>query len=231
MTAAPKNFSFNLTLIDHAIVNELQEALEHIMPEIMSDNHLLERNGYGQFRWNPIIAQLRDKCQHLGWLELNICPRGGWKTPVLFHHSSGYIFTLMTEDTFKGIQRRKDKGKHYLCGAAYFNEELEAQYEQLELALPGVSADLEECVYRSQEQLAQAIHAEVGEIKGHILVLFDTYSDRLLGVRAVRLTHSLEISNEEENWSHFIGMPYAADLTITPQQNDIEDEETLVELL
>lgn len=42
MTAAPKNFSFNLTLIDHAIVNALQEALEHIMPEIMSDNHLLE---------------------------------------------------------------------------------------------------------------------------------------------------------------------------------------------
>ena len=109
MIGSQKNFSFNLTLIDHAIVNALQEALEHIMPEIMSDHHLLERNGYGQFRWNPIIAQLRDKCQHLGWLELNICPRGGWKTPVLFHHSSGYIFTLMTEDTFKGIQRRKDK--------------------------------------------------------------------------------------------------------------------------
>ena len=36
MTAAPKNFSFNLTLIDHAIVNALQEALEHIMPEIMT---------------------------------------------------------------------------------------------------------------------------------------------------------------------------------------------------
>lgn len=97
--------------------------------------------------------------------------------------------------------------------------------------MPGVSADLEECVYRSQEQLAQAIHAEVGEIKGHILVLFDTYCDRLISVRAVRLTHSLEISNEEENWSHFIGMPYAAGLNIIPQQNDTEDEGTLVELL
>lgn len=231
MIGSHKNFSFNLTLIDHAIVNALQEALEHIMPEIMSDHHLSERNGYGQFRWNPIITQLRDKCQHLGWLELNICPRGGWKTPVLFHHSSGYIFTLMTEDTFKGVQQRKDKGKHYLCGAAYFNEKLEAQYEQLELSLPGVSADLEDCVYRSQEQLAWAIHAEIGEIKGHILVLFDTYCDRLISVRAVRLTHSLEISNEEENWSHFIGMPYAAGLNTIPQQNDTEDEGTLVELL
>lgn len=231
MIGSHKNFSFNLTLIDHAIVNALQEAIEHIMPEVMSDHHLSERNGYGQFRWNPIITQLRDKCQHLGWLELNICPRGGWKTPVLFHHSSGYIFTLMTEDTFKGVQQRKDKGKHYLCGAAYFNEKLEAQYEQLELSLPGVSADLEDCVYRSQEQLARAIHAEIGEIKGHILVLFDTYCDRLISVRAVRLTHSLEISNEEENWSHFIGRPYAAGLNIIPQQNDTEDEGTLVELL
>ena len=118
-----------------------------------------------------------------------------------------------------------------MCGAAYFNEKLEAQYEQLELSLPGVSADLEDCVYRSQEQLARAIHAEIGEIKGHILVLFDTYCDRLISVRAVRLTHSLEISNEEENWSHFIGMPYAAGLNVIPQQNDTEDEGTLVELL
>ena len=50
MIGSHKNFSFNLTLIDHAIVNALQEALEHIMPEIMSDHHLSERNGYGQFR-------------------------------------------------------------------------------------------------------------------------------------------------------------------------------------
>ena len=61
--------------------------------------------------------------------------------------------------------------------------------------------------------------------------MFDTYCDRLISVRAVRLTHSLEISNEEENWSHFIGMPYAAGLNIIPQQNDTEDEGTLVELL
>ena len=56
MIASQNNFSFNLALIDHAIVNALQEALEHIMPEIMSDHHLSERNGYGQFRWNPIIV-------------------------------------------------------------------------------------------------------------------------------------------------------------------------------
>lgn len=97
------------------------------------------------------------------------------------------FLTLRTEDTFKGIQRRKDKGKHYLCGAAYFNEELDAQYEQLKLVLPGVSADLEECVYRSQEQLAQSIHAEVGEIKDISWFCSILIVDRLLGVRAVVL--------------------------------------------
>lgn len=231
MTGSQREFSFDLPLIARAIVDALQVALEQVMPDIMHDNNLLERNGYGQFRWNPIIAQLRDKCQHIGWLEMDICQRGAWKAPVLFHHSSGNIFTLMTEETFKTIQHRKDKGKHYLCGAAHFNGELEAQYEQLELSLPGVHSDLAECVYRSQEQLARAVHAEVSEIRGHILVLFDSYDDRLLSVRAVRLTHSLEISTEEERWSHFIDMPYATDTAVIPIQNDMEVEEDLVELL
>ena len=53
-------FSFNLDKLDHAIVASLQTALEHVMPEIMAEHNLVERNGYGQFRWNAIIAQLRN---------------------------------------------------------------------------------------------------------------------------------------------------------------------------
>lgn len=231
MNETTENFSFNLLGIDHAIVDALRLALEDVMPEIMSDNNLIERNGYGQFRWNVIIAQLREKCQHLGWLDINVCPRGAWKTPVLFHLTSRNIFTLMTENTFRTVQKRKDKEKHYLCGAASFNQSVKAQYEQLELELPGISTDMEKWVVQSQEQLAKAIHADVGEIEGHILVLFDIYNDKLLTVRAVRLTQSLEISTEEENWSQYIGMPYAADQEVEPQQNNEDDEEDLVELL
>lgn len=225
------DFSFNLSELDHAIVAGLRLALEDVMPEIMSDNNLIERNGYGQFRWNVIIAQLRDKCQHLGWLDLNVCPRGAWKLPVLFHLMSRYILTLMTEDTFRTVQKRKDKGKHYLCGAANFNQNLEPQYEQLKLDLPDVSADTTKWVVQSQEQLAKAIHADIGEIAGHILVLFDVHSDRLLTVRAVRLTQSLEISTEEEDWSRYINIPYGTDHEIEPQRNNEDDGEELVELL
>lgn len=225
-------FSFHLDGVDHAIVDALRLALENIMPEIMIDNNLIERNGYGQFRWNVIIAQLRDKCRHLGWFDVSICPRGGWKTPVLFHPASRNILTLMTEDTFKDVQRRKDKGKHYLCGGASFNSGVKPKYEQLEMALPGVPADLGEWVAKSREQLAKAIYADVGDIAGHILVLFDVRNDRLLSVRAVRLTHSLEISTEEEDWSRYIKIPYAANQAVEPQQTNMnEDEEDLVELL
>ena len=230
-TYMQKDFSFNLATIDHMIVNALQVALGNVMPDIMRDNNLTEHNGYGQFRWNVIIAQLRDKCKYIGRLELDTCKRGAWKTPVLFNMDSGFIFTFMTEKTFISLQRRKDKGKHYLCGAANFNEELKPQYEQLKLNLPGISFDLKDCVYRSQEQLAQAIHAEIGEIKGHILVLFDVEADKLLSVRAVRLTHSLEISTEEENWSKFIDKPYNAGIIVSPQENNNDNEDDLVELL
>lgn len=231
MTKITENFSFNLDAVDRAIVEALRTALEDVMPDIMSDNNLLERNGYGQFRWNVIIAQLRDKCQHIGWFEMGICSRGAWKTPVLFHPASRNILTLMTEDTFTTVQRRKDKGKHYLCGGSSFNQNVEAQLEQMELCLPGILPETEKWVAKSREQLADAVRVDVGEIEGHILVLFNAHDDKLLSVRAVRLTQELEISTEEEDWSDYIRMPFAANEMVEPNQNSIEEEEELVELL
>lgn len=226
-----RDFTFNLNDIAHAVVAALRLALEVVMPGIMDDNNLTERNGYGQFRWNPIITQLRERCQHLGWVEFNVCRRGAWRLPVLFHAASRYLFTFMTEDTLKVVQCRKDKGKHYLCGGASYNQGVKAKYEQLELELPGVLPDMEKWVAKSREELADAVCASVGEIKGHILVLFDTHVDKLLTVRAVRLTPSLEISTEEEDWTKYICMPYAANQEVEPQQNNAGDEEELVELL
>ena len=55
MNQDSNNFSFNLNGVDRTIVESLRLALEVIMPGIMDDNNLAERNGYGQFRWNPII--------------------------------------------------------------------------------------------------------------------------------------------------------------------------------
>lgn len=231
MNQDSNNFSFMLNGVDRAIVDALRLALEVVMPGIMDDNNLTERNGYGQFRWNPIITQLREKCQHLGWIDFNVCRRGAWKTPVLFHATLRDLITFMTEDTFKTVQRRKDKGSHYLCGGASFNQNIKAKYEQLELELPGVLPDMEKWVAKSREELAVAVGASVGEIEGHILVLFDAQVDRLLTVRAVRLTPSLEISTEEENWTQYIRIPYAADKEIELQQNKEDDEEELVELL
>ena len=62
-------------------------------------------------------------------------------------------------------------------------------------------------------------------------MLFDVHVDRLLSVRAVRLTPTLEISTEVEDWTQYIRMPYAANQGIEPQQNNEGDEEELVELL
>lgn len=231
MNQDSNNFSFNLNGVDRAIADALRLALEVVMPGIMDDNNLTERNGYGQFRWNPIIAQLREKCQHLGWIDFNVCRRGAWKTPVLFHVASKDLITFMTEGTLKTVQRRKDKGNHYLCGGASFNQNVKAKYEQMELKMPGVLPDMEKWVAKSREELADAVSTSVEEIEGHILVLFDANVDRLLTVRAVRLTPPLEISTEEEDWTKFIRMPYSANKEIEPQKNNESDEEELLELL
>ncbi len=214
-----------------AIVESLRSALEDQMPEMMFSYGLQERNGHGQFRWNFVITALRDKCKHLGWTNIfGVCKRGAWKTPVLFHTGSRYLITFMTETTFATVQRRKDKGKHYLCGGASFNQNVEPQYEQLELDLPPVACDSGMWIAQSREQLAQAVHTSVGEIQGHILVLFDVHGDKLLSVRAVRLTPDLAISTEEENWSGYILLPFVSDYKVELPANDDEDED-LVELL
>ena len=75
------------------------------------------------------------------------------------------------------------------------------------------------------------MHLDVGEINGHILVRFDVHDDKLLSVRAVRVTSDLAISTEEEDWSKYIRMPYEAAQTVVPQQNDDDEGESLVELL
>jgi len=97
--------------------------------------------------------------------------------------------------------------------------------------LPPVERTAEKWVAESREQLASAVHLDVGEINGHILVLFDVHDDKLLSVRAVRVTSDLAISTEEEDWSKYIRMPYEATQTVVPQQNDDDEGESLVELL
>ncbi len=84
MEMTGNSFKFGLDIIDHVIVEALRQALENVMPDIMIDNNLQERNGYGQFRWNAIIAQLREKCQHLGWLDLEFASEGRGRLPFCF---------------------------------------------------------------------------------------------------------------------------------------------------
>lgn len=82
-----------------------------------------------------------------------------------------------------------------------------------------------------REQLAAAVNLDVGEINGHILVVFDEKNDKLISVRAVRLTKDLEISIEEEDWTKYIRMPYITDQAIEPQLDSDDEDEMLVELL
>ena len=227
-----KAFSFNLNLVDKWIVKTLKEAIEISMPEIMADNDLDYKNGYGQFRWNVIIKHLNAMCRCIGWVECGVCDRASWKLPVLYHDASKYIITLMTESRFKDIQRQKGKARHYLCGAASFNNNIQAKYEQLCLDIPKIGSDNGDYIIRSRKDLVKAVGKDESFILGHILVLFDVFNDKLLKVRAVRVTKDLEISTEEEDWSRFISDDVAENKVVEPQYVESNDEEdTLVELL
>jgi len=230
MSKGKRAFPF-LSKIGHAIVESIRLAIEDVMPEIMQEHNLVERNGHGQFRWNPIISCLRDKCDQIGWFSLGTCKRGGWRVPVLFHPASNYILTLMTESNLKVVQKNKDKGQHYLCAASAKNMDTTAKEEQLKLDLPPIGKDASRWIAETQEQLAECVRTTVGNIEGHILIVFDTSGDNLSSVRAVRLTPSLEESTEEEDWSQYIRMPYSSYEVVEPRNLQNEDDgEVLVEL-
>ena len=231
MDSTLSGFSFNLQPLDHMIVEAIRKSIESIMPDIMDDFSLTERNGYKHFRWNPIISSLREFCHHLGWVEIGTCKRGAWVLPILFHPASRHIITLMTEETFKRAQRKKDKGTYYLCAAASFNKSVHPKHEQLSLNLPPIDEVDRKWIAHTQEQLATCVNASVGEISGHILVIFQEIADKITSVRAVRLTEKLELSTEEENWSKLIHEAYSTEVEVIPPPNDDNGEdEPLVEL-
>ena len=127
---------FMLDGLEQIITRAIQTALEVVMPSIMEDYNLEQRNGYGQFRWNAIISLLQKECIHVGWIDFGLCKRGGWVVPVLFHPKTSRLITLMTEERLSDMQRKRDKGKHYLCGASVFNQGLIPQEEQIMMDLP-----------------------------------------------------------------------------------------------
>ena len=228
MHSSTCNFSFDMEDLSIGIVDSLKEALEHEMVDIVDEFGYGTRLGYGQFRWNPIIKHLSLMCDHLGWVEFSKLRRGAWRAPVLFCPAKHVLLTLMTESTFKDLQRKKNNKGHYLYGCASFNSDIEA--EQTCIDLPDETNSSEKWIVQTREQLARAVQADVGDIAGHILVLFDVVNDVVVKVRAVRLTPELEISQEEEDWSPYIKAPYDANRHVEPQQNDDEDEEQFVTL-
>lgn len=124
-----------------------------------------------------------------------------------------------------------DKGKHYLYGGASYNYGVEAAHEQLTLDLSTTPVNMGKWIAKSREQLSNAVRLDVGDITGHILVLFDVRVDKLISVRAVRLTPALEISTEQEDWSKYITNMYLPSQLIAPQSTTDDEEEELVELL
>ena len=81
MKFTSKHACLGLAEIDRTIVEALRYALEELFPEMMQTYHITERNGYGQYKWNFIIAQLKAVCSHLGWIDMDSVkePRGNYR--------------------------------------------------------------------------------------------------------------------------------------------------------
>lgn len=130
--------------------------------------------------------------------------RGPWEMVVIFERTTRNIFTFMRERRFSEIRERQRRRKrmHYLdIVAKRFNKELLANGRQLQI-FPHVFSDesrLEELV----RTFLCDLEGNVSLVRHHVLVLFETVGYQLSHIRAVRITPTLDVA-QEQDWTSYI---------------------------
>ena len=98
--------------VRHAIANGIFTAITNDIPEIIQENNLPTSNGVGLFRWNYINRNISENLG--GLLQTSLPKRGPFQFLLLFDETTGFTFSIMSEQNFTRLQRRQPENLHYL---------------------------------------------------------------------------------------------------------------------
>lgn len=132
--------------------------------------------------------------------------RGPWELLVVFEKSTQCILTFMREKRFAELHKLQHKRArmHYVdMLAKQFNVSLLSDQQQLSF-VPHSFSD-EDRLAELVQTMLHDLESEVGIVRHHVLVLFETEGYQLTHIRAVMVTPSLDIAqNSEQDWSQYI---------------------------
>ncbi len=204
-------------------VSGIFDAISHDIPELIQENNLPTTNGAGQFRYNYINKNLKTNLQD--HFQITVQKRGPWKFPIFFDINTGLTFSVTSENNLHRLRKNKHGKMHYLEALSCHNperKEIEGQVCMEEIKTKKNYSEL--------EKLREVLLIDfAGNIKDHVLILFDYNGFIVTSVRAVVLNPDLGVIYSE-NWSSYLGSSFEVNTLLLNYTDSFEEEVTLVKV-
>ena len=198
------------------IANAIFRSVSQDMPEMIDENHLTTSLGSGLFRWNFIIRELSDAFD--AEFEMALQPRGAWKLPLLRDTVSNLSFSIMTERTFRRLQKARSEHIHYL-EALVCNNKVRRPIEG-QFCIPGFEHSRDSSIL--EELRTCLLSSFSGIVEEHVLVLFDYDYSYVTSARAVLLTPKLEVALSED-WTRFLKNTFVSHNSVLVEMQEVAE--------
>jgi len=130
--------------------------------------------------------------------------RGPWEIALVYDRATGFLFTLMREKRFNELQSNvtKRRNMHYVdLLVRHLNSDLVSNVGQTRL-FPIYFED-EDKMAENVQKILLGFSEDVGEIKRHAIILFDSSKYNLTSVRAIMVDSNLNPVSEWD-WTKYI---------------------------
>jgi len=150
--------------------------------------------------------------------------RGSWEIVVIYEDETGFLFTLMREKRFGELQSGilKRRKMHYFdLLVRHLNPDLLASVGQI--MLYPAHFDDEDKLAENVQKILSGFSSDIGKIKRHVMILFDSANYSLTSVRAVMVDPNLNVVTEQD-WTKYIpvqesNIPEKVDNPHAPENN------------
>ena len=193
-----KNRMGIIRCLSEAVGDDVKGCLRR---ENISDKY---SNGKKFMKWDFINRNLIMNFS-AGNLTAEYARRGAWYMVPIYDKETGTIYTVMREDRFREIQRKRTKRKkaHYIDALVQsFNFDLKATVVGQLSLFEEQSFERDE-IKSIIEDIIKGFDVDKTIIKRYKTILFEEYHSELTAIRCCVLDTSLQVV-EEEDWSAYI---------------------------
>jgi hypothetical protein len=130
--------------------------------------------------------------------------RGPWQLVIIYESATGILYTVMREKRFCELRKEihKRSNMHYEdILVRHLNSDLVAPVGQL--AIFPIQFNDEDKLAENVQKILAGFSNDIGDIKRHVIILFESANFNLSSVRAIMVDSNLDIVTEQD-WTQYI---------------------------